>query len=71
MNPVQIASFLMRWNPVQNTGQIVLTLANGQKKEISAAASEFAAIAAILNQSPIYLFPDGSIGTAWEPVEDK
>lgn len=71
MTPIPIVSFLMRWHPVQNVGHIVLVLSDGERKNLTATASEFAAIGAVLNQAPIYWFADGSIGTAWEPAEDK
>jgi hypothetical protein len=68
----QIISFGFNWNPSPNAkrGQVRLFFGPGIPPvdvPISS-AEEFCAVAAILNESPVYLNPDGSITTEMEPV---
>lgn len=71
MSPKEIKSYTMRWNLMLHSGQIVLQLADGAAKSIPMNdPAEFAAVAAILNESPVYLIPEtNEIATKWEPVE--
>jgi hypothetical protein len=71
MSPKEIKSYTMRWNLMQHSGQIVLQLADNATRSIPMTdPAEFAAVAAILNQSPVFLLPEtNEITTKWEPIE--
>jgi hypothetical protein len=65
---VEIREFGMSWNPATKQGEIILHLENGQAPKVPvSSAEEFAAIALILGETPIFLDTDnGRIQTKWE-----
>jgi hypothetical protein len=68
---VEIKSYALGWNPKTKEGSLRIKLANGQDYPVPvSSAAELAALAAILNESPIGLNTDtGFIMTpTWEPV---
>jgi hypothetical protein len=71
MNRQPIVSFAIAWNPNGSRGFVTLRLAGGQETRVPvASAAEFAAIAAVLRESPVFLYEGGLIGTGWEEVAD-
>lgn len=67
---VAIRDYILIWNPKRKLGRVDLRLQTGQGIPIPiSSAEEFAAIAAILNESPIgYETVSGDIVTGWEAV---
>jgi hypothetical protein len=71
MPVVPIASYEIGWNPKTKQGAVRIKLGNGQEYPVPVGtAEELAALAMILNESPVSLNTDtGFIMTAnWEPV---
>jgi hypothetical protein len=69
MNRKQIVNYGLHWNPATKDGRITLDLGDGKPVPVSVhSAEEFAAIAAVLNEKPVYLETNGSISTGWQPV---
>jgi hypothetical protein len=73
MASVPIVGFKFGWNPKTKQGAVQIKLANGQEYPVPIGnAAELAAVATVLNESPIVLNMDtGYIMTPdWEPVGD-
>ncbi len=71
MEKKQIKSFAFTWNPspAVKKGLVVLKTVDDKEFRLTVdSAEEFAAITAILNQSPVFIYPDGRIATGWEEV---
>ena len=57
-----ITKYSLGWKPETNQRKITLRLADYRRIEVPVdSVEEFLAIAAVLNQSPVYYYPDGSI----------
>ena len=65
-----VIGYRMGWNPKTNKGGVTLRLPGGQEENITAdSAEELAALAAILNESPVGYDPaNGNLVTGWEQV---
>ena len=60
--PVRINRYELAWSPNTNAGFITLFLADNRRIKVPAETiEEFIAIAMVLNQSPVYFYPDGAI----------
>ncbi|HEX2269965.1 MAG TPA: hypothetical protein VHH35_10535 [Pyrinomonadaceae bacterium] len=69
MPSIPIEEYALTWTPNADIGRIRLRLANNEVKTINVKAAEFAAMAAILNESPISFHEeDGTIFTGKEPI---
>lgn len=67
MPPNVINSYTLQWNPNTKQMRIILDIGDGQPVTVPiATAEEFCVITLILNESPVYLFSDGTISTGWE-----
>ncbi len=66
-----VKRYVLQWNPIKESGVVKLHLDDNTTKNIFAKdASLFNALANVLQQAPVALFKDGTLGTAWEPVID-
>ncbi|MCI0744743.1 MAG: hypothetical protein L0Y58_04980 [Verrucomicrobia subdivision 3 bacterium] len=69
MNRRQIINYGLHWNPQTKEGRIILDLGDENPVPVPvASAEEFAALAAVLNEKPVYLEANGAISTGWQPV---
>lgn len=71
MPKIQVKSYAFSWNPKPDIKKGLVVLKTVDNKELRVpvgSAEEFAAIAAVLNETPVFLYPDGSLGTSWEDV---
>ncbi len=62
----KITNYALFWNPFTNKeGRVVIVLDDGTRKDLPVETqAEFLALAAILNQSSVYMRDDGLIGGA-------
>jgi hypothetical protein len=70
MPDIPVIEYALSWRAKDNKGGVLLILHNGQKLTIPCeSAQELAAMAAILNESPVrYRTEDGALFTGSEPV---
>lgn len=69
MNKRQIVNYGLHWNPQTKDGRIILDVGDGRPIAVAiTSAAEFAALAAVLNEKPVFLEGNGAISTSWQPV---
>lgn len=70
MPQIEVIGYSLSWRARDNQGGARLTLKGGREVDIPAdSAQELAALAAILNESPVFLrTEDGALFTGREPV---
>jgi hypothetical protein len=65
-----IKSYVIGWEPGRNRAVASLQLEDGTHHAIKIeTAAELAAIAAILKESPVFLYENGLIVTGWEEIK--
>jgi len=65
-----IKSYVIGWEPGRNRAVASLQLADGSHHAVKIeTAAELAALAAILKESPVFLYENGLIVTGWEEVK--
>lgn len=64
----KIAEYQIGWNPALNRGYITIKLeGESQRRNVTINSNdEFLALGLILKEDPVYLFPNGLIGTGPE-----
>jgi hypothetical protein len=64
-----IREYACQWNPATKTGQISLRTEDDDVVHMPfVSLAEMAGLLMILQESPVGIFSDGTIGTHWEPV---
>jgi hypothetical protein len=72
MNPIQVQSYVLTWNPATHRGGIRLLLSTGSQQDVPwVSIEEFNAVINVLRESPVFFMPDGTLATGWEPVRDR
>lgn len=66
--PVPIEQFILGWHPKKGTFYRIKPLNGGWSPWNTVPPAELAALAAIFNEAPVFLHPDGAITTDAEPV---
>jgi len=71
MPPRPIHSYTLQWNIKSKASRIVLNLGDNKPFVLPLnSPEEFLAVSVVLNESPVYLYPDGTISTGWETPGD-
>lgn len=69
MPTIPVIGYALLWKTKQHAGGVRLKLQNNQVVDVPTTPDQFAAMAAILNESPVfYRTEDGFLSTEWEPV---
>ncbi len=71
VNRKPITTYRLIWNPWANEGRILVGVKGKVKPVPVSSPAEFAAIAAVLKESPVFLYQNGTISTGKEPVEER
>jgi hypothetical protein len=68
----QITHYKVGWNPNTNKGGINIFVKASKKAHVVPinSANELCAVMAVLKESPVFLAPNGSIYSGWEPVNN-
>jgi hypothetical protein len=65
-----IKSYVIGWEPGRNRAVASLQLEDGSHHAVKIeTAAELAAFAAILKESPVFLYENGLIVTGWEEIK--
>ena len=60
----RIKKYHLAWHPLQKKAAVLLELEDGTKEQIAVPSpEELAALAAILRESPVFLYDTGVVGT--------
>lgn len=69
MPDIPVVEYGLNWKTKDHKGTVGLILGDGRTVNLPVDSAEFAALAAILNESPVkYRTEDGSLFTGKEPV---
>lgn len=67
MSRIEVTAHAFLWSPNTNTGRIGIVLKDGKKLEVPIhSAEEYVALATTLGQSPVFMYPDGAIGSDYQ-----
>jgi hypothetical protein len=67
-----IKSYVIGWEPARHRPLASIQLEDGSHHALKVeAAAELAALAAILRESPVFLYENGLIVSGWEPVKAR
>jgi hypothetical protein len=69
MKREEIRRYTLAWNPGTNKGYANIATQRGKKKVPIESPAELAALSAVLKESPVFLYQDGTIATDWEPID--
>ena len=70
MPTIPVVGYGLAWNSKTNSGEVILKLQSNQEVRLPAAnGGDFAAMAAVLNESPVFYSSEtGGLRTQWEPI---
>lgn len=68
--PIQVEQYALGYNSKNGFAYRIKLQGRAWGNWIVAPSSDFAAFAALFNEEPLYVHPDGSITTGAEPIGD-